>query len=177
MDKISSLNISSRMWEFLAAELFSLLGIFGQVVGKATAIATEAVVSVWILSHTILGPISNKLTPVISTNICPFTRHITDNNFHSRHVSSVSFQETVLSSVLQWEALGCDLSWQRTKAESNPAAHPSSCKSALSTDKRTQYLIKISIDCNSYSSVSKAGGWFVCLLVVCCCWGVFWRWR
>lgn len=170
MDKISSLNISSRMWEFLTAELFSLLGIFGQVVGKATAIATEAVLSVWILSRTILGPISNKLTPVISTNICPFTRHITDNNFHSRHVSSVSFQETVLSSVLQWEALGWDLSWQRTRAEPNPAAPPSRWKTALSTDKRTQHLIRIAVvDCNSYSAVCKAGGWFVCLLLVCCC--------
>lgn len=156
------------MWEFLAAELFSLLGIFGQVVGKATAIATESVVSVWILSCTILGPISNKLTPIISTNICPFTHHITGNKFHRQHISSVSFQETVLRSVLQWEALGCDLSWQRTKAQSSPAAHPSSCKTAPSKElehiQKIQYLIKIfSIDCSSYSAASKAGGLFVCL--------------
>lgn len=42
---------------------------FGLVVGKATAIATKSIIRVCILKYTTWRPISNKLTPIVSTNV------------------------------------------------------------------------------------------------------------
>lgn len=47
----------------------------------------------------------------------------------------------VLRRVLQWEGLECDLSWELTTAESSPAAHQSSCKTAFS--KELEFIQKI----------------------------------